>query len=239
MFHTSTNPCHKDFLVAHNPHIISLLFLCRLCCGFPCVALSNLMCPDLCQWYSQPRIGWLHQVHSVGTVDYTKCRSVFSVTTQFKEAQRQGNTMWNQYTDSTGGEICTWTKDKIIHWHTRDISGTKYIHGHVYKNIHWIIFVTTSNSAFKSRKQIYIHEIKIQKYHYFNQCIQRFAYHTSNHNYHEYKFVYYINANAITANNNNYNKLTSIAQLNAFSCSKNERAMTGHFQKTRLVGKLG
>ena len=31
-----------------------------------------------------------------------------------------------------------------------------YIHGHVYRNIHWIIFVTTSNSAFKSRKQIYM-----------------------------------------------------------------------------------
>ena len=91
-----------------------------------------------------------------------------------------------------------------------------YIRGHVYKNIHWIIFVTTSNSAFMSRKQIYIHEINIQKYHYFNQCIWRFAYHTSNHNCHEYKFVYYINANA----NNNNNKVTGITQLNAFSCVK-------------------
>ena len=95
------------------------------------------------------------------------------------------------------------------------------IHGHVYKNIHWIIFVTTSNSAFKSGKQIYIHEIKIQKYHYFNQCIWRFAYHTSNHYYHEYKFVYYINTNA-AANNNH--KVTGIAKLNAFSCAnKNKR----------------
>ena len=98
-----------------------------------------------------------------------------------------------------------------------------YIHGHVYNNIHWIIFVTTSNSALKSRKQIYIYNIKIQKYHYFNQCIWRFAYHTSNHNYHEYKFVYYINTNAAatTNNNTNYNNVTGIAQLNAFSCAKN------------------
>ena len=91
-----------------------------------------------------------------------------------------------------------------------------YLHGHVYKNIHWTIFVTTSNSAFKRRKQIYIHEIKIQKYHYFNQCIWRFAYHTSNHNYHDYKFVYYINTNAATTTNN---KVTGIAQLNAFIVS--------------------
>ena len=90
---------------------------------------------------------------------------------------------------------------------------------HLEITLHWIIFVTTSNSGFKSRKQIYIHEIKIQKYHYFNQCIRRFAYHTSNHNYHEYKFVYYINANAANAMNNN-NKVTGIAQLNAFSCVK-------------------
>ena len=92
---------------------------------------------------------------------------------------------------------------KIMH---PEILVVLYIHGHVYKNIHWIIFVTTSNSAFKSMKQIHIHEIKIQKYHYFNQCIWRFAYHTSNHNYHEYKSVYYINTNAATtatANNNN------------------------------------
>ena len=66
---------------------------------------------------------------------------------------------------------------KIMH---PEILVVLYIHGHVYENIHWIIFVTTSNSAFKSRKQIYIHEIKIQKYHYFNQCIWRFDYHTSN-----------------------------------------------------------
>ena len=104
---------------------------------------------------------------------------------------------------------------KIMH---SEILVVLYIHGHVYKNIHWIIFVTTSNSAFKSRKQIYIHEIKIQKYHYLNQSIQRFAYHTSNHNYHEYKFVYYFNANAATAINNN-NKVTGITQLNAFSCA--------------------
>ena len=96
-----------------------------------------------------------------------------------------------------------------------------YIYGHINKNIYLIIFVTTSNSAFKSRKQIYIHEIKIQKYHYFNQCIWRFAYHTSNHNYHEYKFIYYINANA-AANNNNNNKVTGIAQLIAFSCANEE-----------------
>ena len=88
---------------------------------------------------------------------------------------------------------------KIMH---PEILVVLYIHGHVYKNIHWIIFVTTSNSAFNSRKQIYIHEIKIQKYHYFNQWIWRFAYHTSNHNYHEYKCVYYIKTNA-AANNNN------------------------------------
>ena len=107
---------------------------------------------------------------------------------------------------------------KIMH---PEILVVLYIHGHVHKNIHWIIFVTTSNSAFKSRIQIYIHEIKIQKYHYFNQCIQRFAYHTSNHNYHECKFVYYINANAAAAaNNNNNNKVTCIAQLNVFSCTK-------------------
>ena len=56
-----------------------------------------------------------------------------------------------------------------------------YIHGHVYKNIHWIIFVTTSNSAFKSRKQIYIHGINMDMYiktyidyfcYNFKQCIQ-------------------------------------------------------------------
>ena len=88
-------------------------------------------------------------------------------------------------------------------------------------DIHWLIFVTISNSAFKSRKQVYIHEIKIQKYHYFNQCIQRFAYHTSNHNYHEYKFVYYNSANATTTTTNNNNKVTGIAQLNSFSCTKN------------------
>ena len=101
---------------------------------------------------------------------------------------------------------------KIMH---PEILVVLYIHGHVYKNTHWIIFVTTSNSAFKSSTQIYIHEIKIQKYHYFNQCIQGFAYHTSNHNYHEYKFVYYINANATAKNN----KVTGIAQLNIFNCA--------------------
>ena len=95
-----------------------------------------------------------------------------------------------------------------------------YVHGHVYKNIHWIIFVTTSNSAFKSRKQICIHEIKIQKYDHFNQCILRFAYHTSNHYYHAYKFVYYINGNAAANNNNNNNKANGIAQLNTFTCAK-------------------
>ena len=107
---------------------------------------------------------------------------------------------------------------------TRDISGTIH-HGHVYKNIHWIIFVTTSNSAFKRRKQIYMHEIKIQKYHYFDQCIQRFAYHTNNHNYDEYKFVYYINANAAattTTTTNNNNKVTGIVQLNTFSCTNKQ-----------------
>ena len=74
------------------------------------------------------------------------------------------------------------------------------IHEHVYKNIHWIIFVTTSNSGFNSRKQMYICEIKIQEYHYVNHCTWRFAYHTSNHNYYEYKFVYYINTNVAAPN---------------------------------------
>ena len=61
----------------------------------------------------------------------------------------------------------------------------------------------------RAGNKIYIHEIKIQKYHYFTQCIWRFAYRKSNHNYHEYKIVYYINANA--AANNNNNKVSGIA----------------------------
>ena len=43
-----------------------------------------------------------------------------------------------------------------------------------------------------------------------------------------YKFVYYINANATTTTNNNYNnnKVTGIAELNAFSCAnKNEEQL--------------
>ena len=87
-----------------------------------------------------------------------------------------------------------------------------------------LFLLQLQTEAFKSRKQIYIHEVKIQKYHYFNQCIQRFAYHTSNHNYHEYKFVYYINANAAaaTAAATTNNKVTGTALLNAFSCAEKE-----------------
>ena len=64
----------------------------------------------------------------------------------------------------------------------------------------------------------------------FNQCIWRFAYHTRNHNYHEYKFVYYINAAADATTTNN--KVTGIAQLNGFSCANKARDISKYCKLT-------
>ena len=79
MFHTSTNPCRTEIFLVHHPYVISLVAFCRILSWFPlcsCVKFDLFTSP--CHWYSQPNIGWLHQVQSTVHCEYTKSRSVFN-----------------------------------------------------------------------------------------------------------------------------------------------------------------
>ena len=114
MFYTSTNPCQNmDFLSPSSSWY---------CCGFLCSSVKSDLSTDLCHWYSQPSIGWLHQVQSTVHCDYTKNRSVFNRvenslhihSTEKREYDVASE--YNYHVESVywfhRGEICTWNEDK-------------------------------------------------------------------------------------------------------------------------------